>query len=194
MNILLIDSSARIGASESRKLGERLATRFGEIPDATMCRRDVNQGLHVLSEAHLAAYYTPANQRTVAQKELIKVSDILIEELRTCDRLILTMPMYNFNIPASLKMWQDLVMREGETFDTVPTGIVGKLKHKKAYIIITTGGTGRASPDNMLEPLTRLFLSGIGIEDQTYIHADNLAYNHENSFKAAQRQIDELEI
>ena len=194
MNILLIDSSARVDASDGRKLGERLATRFGEISGATMCRRDVNQGLHMLSEAHLAAYYTPAHQRDAAQNKLIEISDLLIEELNVCDRLIITMPMYNFNIPTSLKMWQDLVMREGETFDTVPTGIVGKLNGKKAYIIITTGGISRTSQDNLLEPLTRMFLKGIGIEDQTYIHADNLAYDLENSLKAAQRRIDGLEI
>ena len=194
MNILLIDSSARVETSDSRKLGERLATRFGEISGATMCRRDVNQGLHLLTEAHLEAYYTPADQRTPAHNELNQVSDVLIDELRACDRLIMTIPMYNFNIPTSLKMWQDIVMREGETLDTTPTGIVGKLMGKKAYIIITTGGTGKNSQDNLLEPLTRLCLSTMGVEDQTYICADNLAFDMENSLKAAQRQIDELEI
>lgn len=194
MNILLIDSSARVEASDSRKLGERLATRFGEISGATMHRRDVNLGLHLLTEAHLAAYYTPAHQRTPEQNKLNQISDILIDELRACDRLIMTIPMYNFNIPTSLKMWQDLVMREGEAFDTTPTGIVGKLKGIKAYIITTTGGTGKNSPDNMLEPLTRVCLSTMGIEDQTYIHADNLAFDRDNSLKLAQRQIDELEI
>lgn len=194
MNILLVDSSARTGNSDSRKLGERLAIRFGETTGTSMRRRNTNIGLHLLTEAHLDAYFTEASRRTTAQKKLTEISDLLIGELKACDRLIITMPMYNFNIPTSLKMWQDLVMREDETFVTVPTGIIGQLKNKKAYIIITTGGLGRNNPNNLLERLTRMFLNGMGIEDQTYIHADNLAYDYENSLKLAQKQIDELEI
>lgn len=194
MNILLIDSSARYEASDSRKLGERLATRFGEVSGATMVRRDVNEGLHLLTEAHLGAFFTPADKRTAAQDKLNEVSDVLIAELRHCDCLIITIPMYNFNIPSSLKMWEDLVMRENETFITTETGIDGLLKDKKAYVVITTGGTDTSGPNHLIEQLTGLCLSTMGIEDQTYIHASNLAFDLDNSIKAAQRQIDELEI
>lgn len=194
MNILLIDSSARVATSDSRKLGERLATRFGEQSGATMVRRDLNEGLHLITEPHLEAFNTPFANRTQEQNQLNKISDSLISELRDCDRLIITMPMYNYNIPTTQKMWQDLVMREGETFRTVSTGVVGLLKNKKAYIIITTGGVAHTSADHLLVPLTKLFLGGMGIEDQTYIHADCLAFDLDNSLAKAYAQIDSLEI
>lgn len=194
MNILLIDSSARRSASETRKLGERLAARFGENQPATLCRRDVNDGLHLLSEEHLVSFFTPADQRSEAQKKLVELSDTLINELRDCDQLILTIPMYNFNIPTSLKMWQDLVVRENETFVTTETGITGLLENKKAYVIMSTGGTDKASENNLIEKLTGLVLSAMGIDDQTYIYADNLAFNLEDSLIAARKQIDELDI
>lgn len=194
MNILVIDSSARVAQSDSRKLGERLVNHFGTIPGTTLVRRDLNQGLHLLSEQHLAAYNTHANTRTAQQNKLLETSNILIAELRACDRLIITTPMYNYNIPSSLKMWQDLVMRENETFKTIPTGVEGLLKGKKAYVIITTGGVSHNSADHLLQRLIELFLTGIGITDQTFIHADNLAYDRENSLARANSQIDELEI
>lgn len=194
MNILLIDSSARKDVSDSRKLGERLATRLGESGDATMVRRDVNDGLHLLTGEHLGSFFTPADQRSAQQKKVIETSDMLIAELKQCDTIIITIPMYNFNIPSSLKMWEDLVMRDTETFITTETGINGLLEGIKAYVIITTGGTPKDSENNLIEKLTGLCLSTMGIDDQTYIHADNLAFDAENSLRTAEQQIDAIII
>ncbi|MCJ8322699.1 MAG: NAD(P)H-dependent oxidoreductase [Rhizobiales bacterium] len=194
MNILWVNSSARQQGSDSRALGAQLVDKFQQSGVANICQRDLNNDLHILDDEFLQAAYLPSHDRSPSQVLKLKMSDILVQELKNCDALILTLPMYNFNIPASLKIWQDLVMREGQTFKTHATGIKGLLNGKKAYIITTTGGVAHTSADYLLKKLTRLFLNGLGIVDQTYIYADNLAYDRQKNLDKAQTQIAELKL
>jgi len=48
--------------------------------------------------------------------------------------------MYNFGIPASLKQWIDAICRAGISF-LYTRGPVGLLGVKRAFIIISSGGT-----------------------------------------------------
>ncbi|NRA87366.1 MAG: NAD(P)H-dependent oxidoreductase [Rhizobiales bacterium] len=189
LNILHIDSSARIQGSHSRALGAYLIEQFKQKTECNICYRDVNIGLHLLTPEYMSAFYTKPAERSKKQNELTKISDQLVAELKQCDKLVITLPMYNNNIPASLKMWQDLAMRDGETFCSKQRGIVGLLKNKQAIIIVTTGGMPNKDDDFLIEKLTRLFLNAMGITDQTYIHATELAYNQQASIAAAQQQI-----
>ena len=75
-------------------------------------------------------------------KKMFELSDKLVEELKVSDVIIISAPIYNYGPPATLKAWSDLAARVGETFKFKPNGRrEGLLKNKKAYLVITSGGT-----------------------------------------------------
>ena len=66
----------------------------------------------------------------------------LVKEFKESDIIIISAPIYNYGPPATLKAWSDLAARVGETFKFKPNGRrEGLLKNKKAYLVITSGGT-----------------------------------------------------
>ncbi len=104
LNILKIDSSSRVSGSVSRQLSAQVADRFvAENSDSNLVTRDVTKGLPTVSEDWIGANFTPADDRTDAQKDLLTLSDELVTELRAADVLVIGVPIYNFGVPASLK-------------------------------------------------------------------------------------------
>ena len=49
-------------------------------------------------------------------KRCLKLSDKLVMELKESDVIIISVPLYNFGPPATLKAWSDLAARVKETF------------------------------------------------------------------------------
>jgi FMN-dependent NADH-azoreductase len=56
------------------------------------------------------ASYTPRDHLTQAQNEKLALSDTLIKEIMDSDVIILSVSIYNFNLPGSLKAWIDQVI------------------------------------------------------------------------------------
>lgn len=54
-------------------------------------------------------------------------SDLLIDELRAADAVVIATPMHNFTVPSVLKAWLDHVVRIGVTLNATPAGKVGTL-------------------------------------------------------------------
>ncbi|NNE64753.1 MAG: FMN-dependent NADH-azoreductase, partial [Gammaproteobacteria bacterium] len=116
-HILRIDASANVSTSNSRKLGDRLIAKLQDsLPGVTLQQRDLNQGLYYIDESWVAANLTPAERRSKDQQQRLAFSDQLIDEIKRADAIVLTTPMYNFGIPATLKSWIDLICRAGVTF------------------------------------------------------------------------------
>jgi FMN-dependent NADH-azoreductase len=119
--------------------------------------------------------YTPEPNRDAAQKELLTLSDALIDELIADDEIVIGVAIHNFLIPSTLKAWIDYVARSGRTFSYATGSPVGLLKNKKATIVIASGGsydTGTAMESyNFTEPYLRWVLAFIGITDTTFISA-----------------------
>ena len=114
--ILRLDASANPAESASKQLGDRLVQKVrlsaGEIE---LRQRDLNQGLSFIDPSWVGANFTPADERDPEQRARLALSDELIEELQWADHIVLTTPMYNFSVPATLKAWIDLVCRAGVT-------------------------------------------------------------------------------
>ncbi|GAB3038712.1 NAD(P)H-dependent oxidoreductase [Bowmanella dokdonensis] len=80
-------------------------------------RRDLGaQPPEFISEDWIAACFTPTEQRTEAQRQILALSDTLIEEVARADIILLSTPMYNYGMPAALKAWFDQVIRINKTF------------------------------------------------------------------------------
>ena len=66
------------------------------------------------------------------------------------------------------------------------------LKNKKAYLIITSGGTKLNSNEDFLTPWLKFILNFFGIEKVEVISADQMALNYDKSIKDAENQIENI--
>ena len=190
-NILFIKSSLN-----GEQLAQELVTNLVSSAEVKVVERDLaEQSLEHLSQTEMAAWMTPANERNDEQITLANISDTLIEELKTSDTLIIAMPMYNFGIPSTFKVWIDRVARAGVTFNYTENGPVGLLKDKKLVIVAARGGVyAGTAKDSQTQYLTDFF-NFIGIEDIRFIYAEGLNMpSSEESVLAAQAQIKNFSI
>jgi FMN-dependent NADH-azoreductase len=178
MNLLRIDSSARRN-SVSRHLTGRFADAWQqEHPQGKVIERDLATTVlpHITDEWVQAIHSDPATL-TAEQKQVLQLSDMLVEELVQADTIVIGAPMYNFAIPAPLKAWIDQVVRIGKTVLFAETGPKGILKGKKVYVITSRGGAYRSGTFterfDYQEPYLRHVLGFIGLTDVTFIHAEN---------------------
>jgi len=193
MNVLEISASGRRDGSVSRKLTaeiiEALELKEGSI---RVDRRDLNTGVSTVNEAWINANFTPEEDRTKEQRDTLRESDDLVEELRIADVIVVGSPIYNFGIPAALKAWVDLVARARLTFRYTENGPEGLLTNKKAYIVIASGGVPVDSPMDFATPYLRHALAFIGITDIDIIAADRLNSAGDESIDAARVRIADL--
>lgn len=180
-NLLVIESSPR-AASVSGSVAKEYATEWQrKHPTGKVVRRNVTVNpVPFLSEAWIAAAYTPEENRTAEQKEILAVSDVLINEIEAADTVVLAVPMHNFGISAQLKTWLDQVIRVGRTFTYTAQGPQGLLdENKKVVVVLARGGAySGESPYAFLdqqEPYLRTVLGFIGLKNVQFVYAENQA-------------------
>jgi len=131
--------------------------------------------------------------KTEHHKKMFELSDKLVKELKESDIIIISTPIYNYGPPATLKAWSDLAARVGETFKFKPNGRrEGLLKNKRAYLVITSGGTKINGKEDFLTPWLKFILNFFGIKRVDIVSADQMALDYEKSIKNAEIQIDKL--
>lgn len=173
--ILRVDSSGRYEGSHSRALTTRVVDRLArKHPGSQVLERDVSGGLPPVDESWIGAAYTPADQRTAAQSAALTTSDGLVAELQQADVLVIGAPIYNFGISAGLKSWIDQVCRANVTFRYTEQGPEGLLEGKRAYVVVTSGGTDANGPVDFATPHLVQVLNFLGIADVEVIAADKL--------------------
>lgn len=194
--ILYLQASPR-AQSISHDLADQLLARLQTLhKGASVTTRDLMHGLPLISDASIAAFYTPADQRNEAQKSLLAQSDAMIDELKNkSDILVISTPMHNWGMPAVLKAWIDWVVLARQTFRYKPdgSGIEGLLKNRKTYLVIATGGVKVNSPSDFLTPHLTYILNIMGITDIEIIAADGTSLpNAAEVIAAARAKIDAI--
>lgn len=174
LNILRIDSSARRDGSVSRDLADLYIDLVAETRPVRVQTRDVSDGLPVINQDWIAATFTPEPDRTADHRAALAGSDRLVEELESSELIVISTPIYNFGIPASLKLWVDQVARAGRTFRYTENGPLGLLNDKRAVILAASGGTQVGSDIDFATPYLRHVLGFLGISDVEIIAADQL--------------------
>ncbi|MBF9028922.1 FMN-dependent NADH-azoreductase [Rhodobacterales bacterium HKCCE3408] len=190
-NILRIDASARRAGSVSRELVDRIIARLAE---AEVVERDLADGLPLIDEAWVGANFTPAADRSAAQRDTLALSDALVSELKAADTIVIGLPIYNFGVPAAFKAWVDQIARAGVTFRYTETGPVGLLAGKRAIVAVASGGTAAGSEIDFATGFVRHVLGFIGITDVEFVAADRLMLDAESTIKSAHEQIEALPI
>ncbi|KKM20329.1 hypothetical protein LCGC14_1646560 [marine sediment metagenome] len=191
-SVLRIDASARTQGSVTRELTDHILRRIGgDVPVVT---RDLAQGLPLIDETWIGANFTPADDRSDAQREALALSDTLIAEVQAADTLVIGVPIYNFGVPAALKAWVDLVARAGVTFKYEEYGPKGLLEGKRAILAVASGGTEAGSDIDFATKYFKHVLAFIGITDVTIVAADRMAIDAEGTLAAAHKSVEALAL
>jgi FMN-dependent NADH-azoreductase len=111
------------------------------------------------------------------------------ESFNQADVLVLTMPMWNFTVPAIMKAWMDQILCPGLTFSiSKEEGIRPLHKIKSIVLLVSSGGVYKEDDDR--DALTRQVRSAfgfIGIEDIEVVWAEGqnpLFFNNHEENKA----------
>ena len=192
MKIYQIDSSARKEGSTSRALAKKLLDKIKK-PDDEVVYRDLDDEMVFVSGLTESGMKIEEKDQTEHHKKMFELSDKLVKELKESDVIIISAPIYNYGPPATLKAWSDLVARIGETFKFKENGRrEGLLRNKRAYLVITSGGTKLNSKEDFLTPWLKFILNFFGIEKVDIISADQMALNYEKSIRDAETQISNI--
>ena len=192
MKIYQIDSSARKKGSTSRSLAKKLIKKIKK-PGDKVIYRDLDDEMVFVSGLTESGMKIAKKDQTKVHKKMFKLSDTLVKELKESDIIIISAPIYNYGPPATLKAWSDLAARVGETFRFKPNGRrEGLLKNKRAYLVITSGGTKLNSKEDFLTPWLKFILNFFGIKKIDVVSADQMALNYKKSIKDAEDQIKNL--
>lgn len=101
------------------------------------------------------------------------LSEHLIAELEACDALLISTPMYNCTVSASLKLWLDYVVRNGRSFHSTPQGKKSLLRDRPALVLVRSGsavaGEDARQPD-FLTPYLRFALSLLGMQQLQFVY------------------------
>lgn len=179
--LLRVDSSPMFQSSVSRQLTEEFVQRWkARHPDGTAVSRDLNKTqLAPVTAQWIAAAYTPEEKRSLEQKQILALSDTLIAELEAADEYVIGVPMHNFSIPSTAKLWIDLIARAGRTFSYSEGRPKGLLTGKKATFLVASGGkydAGTALASfNFIEPYLRAVFAFLGVTQTTFINAGGTA-------------------
>jgi FMN-dependent NADH-azoreductase len=197
--ILHINTSLYSDEGQSSRLAARLVSDLlAQHPGAEVVERDLARDpVPHLDAGRFEAFTTVDAERTSTQRAVVHESDVLIDELRRADVLVLGLPMYNFGIPSTFKAWIDHVARAGVTFSYAESGPVGLLTGKTAYVVSARGGRYAGTDLDTQTPYVRNVLAFIGITDLRFVYAEGLAMGggvREQTLREARDQIRELAL
>ncbi|MDC0216013.1 NAD(P)H-dependent oxidoreductase [Candidatus Pelagibacter sp.] len=194
MKIYQIDSSARKKGSTSRALAKKLLKKIKQ-PGDEVVYRDLDDEMIFISGLTESGMKISKDEQTEQHKKMFQLSDKLVLELKESDVIIISVPIYNFGPPATLKAWSDLAARVSETFKYNEDGSrVGLLEDKQVYLVITSGGTKVNGKEDFLTPWLIHVLNFFGIKKINIIAADQMALDYKKSIQEAENLIEKINI
>jgi FMN-dependent NADH-azoreductase len=175
--LLQVNASLFSGAGQSTRLADAFVAGWrARNPGATVTVRDLAaEPVPHLTAERFQAFLTKPEDRTANQRVEAAYSDALIDELKRADVIVLGVPMYNFDVPSTLKAYFDHIARAGVTFNYTANGPVGLLGGKKVYVFASRGGLYAGRPQDTQSAYLRNFLGFLGITDVEFVYAEGLA-------------------
>ncbi|HHE9386421.1 TPA: FMN-dependent NADH-azoreductase [Haemophilus influenzae] len=187
-NVLVLKSSISGNNSQTNQLADYVIEK---LQGNNIVVRDLSQQpLPYFDTA--AAIAVRGEPKTTEEKQLLALSDKLIEELKNAQTLIIGAPMYNLNVPTQLKSF-DFIARPHVTFQYTANGSEGLLKGKKAIVLCAFGGL--YDEENLVTQYMKSILGFIGITDVQFVYAQGIGFGPEAIEKAqasAKNKINEI--
>ncbi len=192
--LLYVKSSIFGDHGQSSQLSEKfIAAWKAKNPGGEVVVRDLSVDVPpYLDGARVGALFTPEDQQTAEQKEVVAYSDALIQEIKDADEILFTAPLYNFALPAQSKSYLDYLCRAGVTFKYTESGAVGLLESKPVYVITTRGGIYKGTEADTQTPFIKTIFGFIGLSDVTMIHAEGLNMGDEAKDSALAAAAEEI--
>jgi len=181
-NLLQVNASLHSGAGASTTLANQFVAGWrARNRGAKVTVRDLalDPVPHLTAE-RFQAFLTKPEERSAEQHAEAAYSDALIAELKRADVIVLGVPMYNFDVPSTLKAYFDHIARAGVTFGYSAQGPVGLLTGKKVYIFAARGGVYAGKPHDTQSAYLRTFLGLLGLTDIEFVYAEGLAISAES--------------
>nr|WP_315592974.1 NAD(P)H-dependent oxidoreductase [uncultured Cupriavidus sp.] len=177
--LLHLNVSPRGDTSTSRRAGqivrEQLAAHHGEL---TVIERDLGtEPLPPIGIEFTDANLTVAAKREVTNPSALALSESLIAELEAADIVLITTPMHNFTVPASLKTWIDLVVRPERTFAGTPQGKRGLMRDRPVLAVVSCGGRfsdDPASQRDFFTPYLKYVLGTVGLASVEVVRMESM--------------------
>ncbi|MEN6669909.1 NAD(P)H-dependent oxidoreductase [Psychrobacter sp. B38] len=203
MTILLhIDASVRALENENashNSISKGIAKSFVDTlldknPDIAYIYRDV--GINpppFINQEWIGAVFTPEHNRTGQQRNILSISDELINEVTEAHIILISSPMYNYGMPAQLKAWFDQIVRINKTFDfDLARGDfpLQPTLSGKTLVIVTSSGEfgfdpkGIRAEANHLTPHLKTLSKYLGVDSIYEIHSEYQEFTDERHFQS----------
>lgn len=175
--LLYIKSSIFGDQGQSSQLAAHYIDQWRAVdPQAQVIERDlISSDLPYLDAQVMQAINAEPEVLSEQQLAVRALADQLLAELQQADEILLALPFYNFNIPAQLKSYFDLLARAGVTFKYTEQGPVGMIADKPVRILATRGGQYHAHGNDFQIPFVQQFLGFIGLTQTEVVYAEGLA-------------------
>ncbi|MGD9258414.1 MAG: NAD(P)H-dependent oxidoreductase [Gammaproteobacteria bacterium] len=199
--LLAINTSPMTRTAVTRRLVESFTslwtTRFR---GGRVLRRDLGLAPPPHPEEEvLLAFSKPEYALTDADRDALRVSDELVNEVEAADHIVIGSPMYNFTVTSGLKAWIDLIGRPGRTFEYTEAGPRGLLSGKQVFVLTARGGfyaDGAQDGDmDFQETFLRGYFRFLGIDQVHFVHAEGQGIDPDTARRneaAAVRQLQGL--
>lgn len=180
-SLLKIDVSPRGDHSYSRQLGKTFLEAWQAAhPGSTVVERDLAKHQPTFVDVQwIGGAFSAPETHTDEHKAALKLSNEIVAELQAADHILITTPMYNFQVPAVLKAWIDHAVRVGLTVNYTDKGPVGLLTGKKVSVLVASAGTypeGQPSEAyDHLTPYLKFILAFIGLTDVSFVRAGGVS-------------------
>jgi len=172
MKLLRIDSSPRAIGSHSKELADMLESKFkAAYTNLDIIRCDLSSiNLPHITQEYIEATFVPKEDRTSTLHDILSLADSFIADIKSADAVLLSVPLYNFNVPSTPKAYIDYISRPGETFSINESGYTGLITGKKLIITAAYGADFSQMKDmDFMEPYLKSFFGFLGFIDITYV-------------------------
>jgi FMN-dependent NADH-azoreductase len=143
--LLYIESSPRKGRSKSIKVANAFLEKYREtnVDDDIVTLDLWETSLPEFDGYTIDAKYQVLHGQGFDNKQAAAWQTVVdvIEEFKSADKYIISLPMWNFGIPYKLKHYIDVISQPGQTFSFSPeTGYSGLVTGKPVTVVYARGG------------------------------------------------------
>lgn len=176
---LLVVQASPAGQSQSRAVTDQLLAELSAAGSFTIVERDLaSVPLPGLTTDAVAGMFRDPRERTRAEHNALRLSDMLIAELEAADAIVISSPMYNYTVSAQLKAWIDQIVMPGRTFRYGPDGLEGLLTARPVVVVTASGDVydDVRRPHDFHVPYLEHILGFVGLTDVTFVQAAGVIY------------------
>lgn len=190
-----------------KRYSNRMAARFAQLfaekrpQDTLEVLRLAEASVPRATEEELFGIWTAqaaGAELTEAQKRILARHEALLEQFLSAKRIVISMPLHNFNVPSLLKDYMDNILIARKTFRYVTGGSVGLMTDGRRVLLLQASGSVYTAGDRYT-PLEfsrmyieQMFTNIMGFESFGIVRAQGTstcAWNEERDLPAVMSEI-----